>query len=76
MIPIYAHIQIELSKAGLHAYCEETEDEIFIPHNEGRVDVAPLLQLLNDAETCNPDTVFSLTEKGKREAEKLLKALE
>lgn len=75
MIPIYAHISIELSKAGLHAYCEETEDEVFIPNNGGRVDIAPLLQLLNDAETCNPDTVFSLTEKGKREARKLMNKL-
>lgn len=41
MIPIYAHIQIELSKAGLHAYCEETEDEIFIPKNVDRVHRTP-----------------------------------
>lgn len=75
MIPIYAHIQIELSKAGLHAYCEETEDEVFIPNNGGRVDIAPLLNLLNDAEELNPDTVFFLTEKGKKEAENLSKQI-
>lgn len=71
MIPIYAHISIELSKAGLHAYCKETEDEIFIHNNGGGADITPLLNLLNDAEELNPDTVFFLTEKGKRETMKI-----
>ena len=63
----YATITLELSKAGIHAYCEETGEDCFCTNG----DLEPLVKLINDAEICNPDTRFSLTDKGKREAKRL-----
>lgn len=56
----YATITLELSKAGIHAYCEEINEDCFCTN--GNLD--PLVELINDAEICNPDTRFSITEKG------------
>ena len=64
----YATITIELSKAGLHAYCEETGDDCFCTGGN----LEPLVELINDAEICAPDARFSLTDKGNREAKRLL----
>ena len=63
----YATITIELSKAGLHAYCEELEEDVFCINGN----LEPLVTLINDAETiCNPDTLFRLTEKGEEEVKR------
>ncbi len=64
----YATITLELSKAGIHAYCEEIDEDCFCTNGN----LEPLVKLINDAEICNPDTKFSLTDKGKREAKRLL----
>lgn len=61
--PTYATIVMEISKAGIHAYCEEIDEDCFCIGG----DLSPLVKLINDAEICNPDTVFKLTEKGERE---------
>ena len=66
--PTYATIVMELSKAGLHAYCEELDEDCFCVGGN----LEPLVRLINDAESsCNPDARFCLTEKGKREVKKL-----
>jgi len=58
----YATITLELSKAGIHAYCEEIDEDCFCTNGN----MEPLVKLINDAEICNPDTRFSLTEKGRK----------
>ena len=63
----YATITLELSKAGIHAYCEEIDEDCFCTNGN----LEPLVKLINDAEICDPDTRLSLTEKGKREAKRL-----
>lgn len=63
----YAIITLELSKAGIHAYCEETGEDCFCTNGN----LEPLVKLINDAEICNPDTLFRLTDKGHREAKRL-----
>ena len=66
---VYAKIEIELSKAGLRAYCEELDEDVFCVDG----DLSPLVKLINDAEMmCNPDVLFSLTEKGKKEFERII----
>lgn len=67
--PTYATIILEMSKAGIHAYCEDIEKDCFCING----DLAPLVKLINDAEICNPDTRFKLTEKGRKELERLKK---
>ena len=63
----YATITLELSKAGIHAYCEEIDEDCFCTGG----DLEPLVKLINDAEICNPDTRFSLTEKGRKSLNEL-----
>ena len=66
----YATITIEMSKAGLHRICDDIDEDVFCING----DLSPLVELLQRVEdVCNPDTVFSLTEKGKEYAEKLKK---
>ena len=66
----YATITIEMSKAGLHCICDDIDEDVFCING----DLSPLVELLQLVEyVCNPDTVFSLTEKGKEYAEKLKK---
>lgn len=66
----YATITIEMSKAGLHCICEDIDEDVFCING----DLSPLVELLQLAEdVCNPDAVFSLTEKGKKYAEELKK---
>ena len=66
---VYATIVIELSKAGLHAICDDIDEDVFCIDGN----LAPLVELINKAEgCCNPDVEFSLTEKGKEYAKKLL----
>lgn len=63
MSTVYATITIEMSKAGLHCICEDIEEDVFCIDG----DLEPLVGLINDVEAyCNPETVFSLTEKGKQ----------
>lgn len=64
---IYATIVLQLSKAGIHAMCEELEKDCFCV--DGKLD--PLVDLINDAEAfCNPETVFAITDKGREELKK------
>lgn len=63
----YATITLELSKAGIHAYCEEIDEDCFCINGN----LEPLVKLINDAEICNPDTRFSLTEKGRKSLNEL-----
>lgn len=73
---IYATIKLELTKAGIYAHCDDLDKDVFIPadRENGESDITPLLNLINDAETyCNTDTIFKLTEKGKRHAAMLRK---
>lgn len=66
----FATITLELSKAGIHAYCEDIDEDCFC--TDGNLE--PLVKLINDAEIlCNPDTVFYLTEKGGKERKRILK---
>lgn len=68
MATIYATIKIELSKAGLHAICEDIEEDCFCIGG----DLRPLVDLINDVDAyCNPETRFSLTEKGREELKKI-----
>ncbi len=68
MATIYATITIELSKAGLHAICEDLEEDCFCIDGN----LSPLVELINKAETfCNPETRYSLTEKGREELKKI-----
>jgi hypothetical protein len=61
MATIYATMTIEFSKAGLHAICEDIEEDCFCIGG----DLRPLVDLINDVDAyCNPETRFSLTEKG------------
>ena len=54
---VFATITLEMSKAGIRAYCEELEEDVFCIDG----DLDPLLKLINDADAiCNPDAVFSL----------------
>jgi hypothetical protein len=73
---IYATIKLELTKAGIYAHCDDLDKDVFIPagKDEKGGDLSPLVELINDAETyCNPDTIFKLTENGKRLAARLRK---
>ena len=69
----FATITLDLYKKGIRAYCEElSEDgdeyEEFIPRGDGQA----LMDFINEVDTfCNPETKFKLTEKGRKEAEKL-----
>lgn len=60
----YTKITIEFYKSGLMCSCEDIEEEASIPRGQ---DLQPLVDLINDAEICNPDTVFKITEKGRKE---------
>lgn len=60
MATVYATIVLEFSKAGIHAICEDIEEDCFCVDG----DLEPLEELINNVEAlCNPDTEFSLTEK-------------
>lgn len=64
----FATIEIQMSKAGLHCICEDLEEDVFCVGD----DLSPLVNLINRAEDfCNPDTRFTLTEKGKQEVERM-----
>lgn len=69
----FATIQLDLYKGGIRAYCPDLSDddylcEEFIPRGDGQA----LIDFINEVDVfTNPDTVFALTEKGKKEAKKL-----
>jgi hypothetical protein len=66
----YATIKLELFKSGIHLTCEETGADEFIP----REDTDRLIEIISYIDIiCNPDTIFSLTEKGKKYLEELEK---
>ena len=68
---VFATIKLELTKGGIFATCEELDKEIFIPGTGEENDLTALVNLINEADTyCNPDTMFVLTEKGRKELEK------
>lgn len=63
MATIYATIKIELSKAGLHAICEDIEEDCFCIGG----DLRPLVDLINDVDAfCSHETRFALAD-GKEE---------
>lgn len=65
-----ATIKLELFKSGIHLSCEETGTDEFIP----RGDASKLIEIINDIDIlCDPDTTFSLTEKGLQYLEELEK---
>ena len=69
---IYATITLEMTRAGIFATCKELDKEVFIAGDKEGNSLEKLVELINEAETyCSPDTMFVLTEKGKREVEKL-----
>ncbi len=58
-----ALIKIHLFPNGMYVECEALEDGKFIPLGDAK----PLLDFINDVqEFYDPDTVFMLTEKGKK----------
>lgn len=64
----YANINLELFKSGIHLTCEETGEDEFIPRGNGNM----LMDIINHIEEiCDPDAIFTLTEKGKEFLEKL-----
>lgn len=64
----YATITLELFKSGIHATCEDTGDDEFIPAGDGN----KLIDFINEVdELTNPDATFTLTEKGKEYARRL-----
>ena len=59
----YATIVLELSKAGIHAICEDIEEDVFCINGN----LEPLVELINKVEEfCNPDTTYRLTDKAKK----------
>ena len=63
MATTYATIVLELSKAGIHAYCDDIDEDVFCVDDN----LEPLVGLINKAEEfCNPDTTFCLTDKAKK----------
>lgn len=63
----YATIVLQLSKAGIHAMCEELEEDCFCV--DGNLE--PLVDLINDAEAfCNPDAVFTIADKEREKVKK------
>ena len=64
----YANINLELFKSGIHLTCEDTDEDEFIPKGNGDM----LMDIINEIDAlCNPDAIFTLTEKGKEYVEKL-----
>ena len=63
----YATITLKLSKAGIHAYCDDIDEDVFCPRNGKVSELQPLVDLINKVEEfCNPDTTFRLTDKAKK----------
>ncbi len=63
----YATIVLQLSKAGIHAMCEELEKDCFCV--DGNLN--QLVDLINEAEAfCYPEIVFTITDKGREELKK------
>ena len=63
----YATITLELSKAGIHAICDDIEEDVFCPRTGKVSELQPLVDLINRAEEmCNPDTTFRLTDKARK----------
>ena len=63
----YATITLELSKAGIHAICEDIDEDVFCPRSDKECDIQPLVDLINTAEElCNPDTTYRLTDYAKK----------
>lgn len=57
-----ASIILELYPSGIHLICEETEEDDFIEYGN----VNKLIEHINSAYiVLSPDSVFTLTEKGK-----------
>lgn len=49
---VFATIVLKLSKAGIHAICNDVERDVFCINGN----IEPLIELINEAEsTCNPD---------------------
>lgn len=66
---VFANITLELSKAGIRAYCEELDEDVFCVDGS----LEPLVELINRADSlCNPETTFRLTEKGRRELKRIM----
>ncbi len=63
----YATITLELSKAGIHAICEDIEEDVFCPRGGKESNLQPLVEFINKVEElCNPDTTYRLTDKAKK----------
>ena len=57
-----ATIKLELYANGIHFICDDTDMDELIPQGDGN----KLMELLNKASLrADPDTTYSLTEKGK-----------
>lgn len=49
---VFATIVLKMSKAGIHAICNDIGEDVFCIGG----DIKPLIELINKAETeCNPD---------------------
>ena len=59
----YATIELYLHPAGVHLVCEDTGDDMFISRGDGD----SILKAIDDIDIiCDPETRFSLTDKGKQ----------
>ena len=51
---VFATIVLKMSKAGIHAFCNDIGEDAFCIGG----DIKPLIELLNKAETeCNPSVI-------------------
>ena len=47
---VFATITLDLSKAGIHAMCNDIDEDVFCVDG----DIQPLIELINKAEKLNP----------------------
>lgn len=63
-----ATITLEMFGSGIHLLCDDTEHDEFIPYGDGN----KLMEILNEIQDItDPNTVYTLTDKGREVAEAL-----
>lgn len=64
----YATVTLHFISGGIYAECEELDEGKMIAAGDGDA----IMDFINEVDTyANPNTTFSLTEKGKEEVERL-----
>lgn len=61
---VFATIVLKMSKAGIHAICNDIGEDVFCIGG----DIKPLIELINKAEIeCNPDNDNKIINRTKRD---------